>query len=258
VRRDAASGAPFWGKLWGSRATPAHPLRLEALADRSYRGNSERPPDCGRTEKERTGLGWPLFSALWPEAAETSRARPRPFSLSMPHRYPGRAPVNHGRGWREGVGPTGRRGALHEPVAHAPLVLSAGEVDSPRYHVRRGVRASFTAPNSSSVVNGRRRSETTDHPDPEREHLRLAVVSDLELLSYVVEPSVAHQPGKLECRRGASPRAYMCSCLPPRRRHALRGGLQGAPTRLQSRSRTTSSLCRRASFETYGRRDAHA
>jgi hypothetical protein len=34
-----------------------------------------------RTEKERTGRGWPLFSAPWPEAAETSRARPHPFTL---------------------------------------------------------------------------------------------------------------------------------------------------------------------------------
>ena len=34
-------------------------------------------------EKERTGCGWPLFSAPWPEAAETSKARPHPFTLSV-------------------------------------------------------------------------------------------------------------------------------------------------------------------------------
>ena len=43
-----------------------------------------RPPDhppCDFPRERGTGHEWPLFSAPWPEAAETSGVRPRPFTL---------------------------------------------------------------------------------------------------------------------------------------------------------------------------------
>ena len=40
-------------------------------------------PGASIGAKRGTGRGWPLFSAPWPEAAETSRVRPRARSLSF-------------------------------------------------------------------------------------------------------------------------------------------------------------------------------
>ena len=42
---------------------------------------SDHPPRFDFPQGRGTGHGWPLFSAPWPEAAETSRVRPRPFTL---------------------------------------------------------------------------------------------------------------------------------------------------------------------------------
>lgn len=65
--------------------SPASGVRLGFRIPSAFRVRGYVPP--ARTEKERTGGGWPLFSAPWPEAAETSRARPHPFTLSVPQPY---------------------------------------------------------------------------------------------------------------------------------------------------------------------------